>query len=52
MVQKEGVFWRSPKKLGIGNGIGNLLEHLSLPKEHIFSIGKMNDKIVENVLNI
>ena len=43
MVQKEGVFWRSPKNLGIGNGIGNLLEHLSLPKEHISSIGEKDE---------
>jgi len=43
MVQKEGVFWRSPKNLGIGNGIGNLLEHLSLPKEHIFRIEKRDE---------
>ena len=29
-----------------------LMEHLPLPKRTYFSIGKMNDKIVENVLNI
>ena len=33
--QEGGVFWRSKKNLGIGNGIDNLLEHLSL-KKNIF----------------
>jgi len=37
--QEGGVFWRSKKNLGIGNGIGNLVKHLPLLKEYIFSIG-------------
>ena len=31
------------KNLGIDNGIGNLLEHFSLPNEHIFSIEKRDE---------
>jgi hypothetical protein len=36
--------WWSPNKFfGNGNYIGNLLEHLSSPKEYVFDVGK-NDE--------
>ena len=34
------MFWRLPNFLYMGDGIGNLLEHLSLFKEQILDIGE------------
>jgi hypothetical protein len=40
-LSKREVYFNDYRKLfGIGNGIGNLLKHLLLPKGQFFSIGE------------
>ena len=40
------------KMLGIGDEISNLLEHLPLPKEYIFSIKERDEQFTGDALNV
>ena len=43
------MFWQLPKKFGIDDEIGSLLEHLSLRKGKVFGIGERNMYSAEDV---
>ena len=43
LSKRKVYFGDQHKKLGIGDEIGNLLEHLPIPEEYIFSIGERDE---------